>query len=206
MSAIATPPGPAPASTPPPAPVGPRPWRWTRAQYTELSEHGYFVGRRVELIFGEIIEMSKQGWPHVVGCRKLAALLGPAFAGSGWLNEQRPFAAGESEPVPDVAVIPGKFEDYTDHPATALLLVEVADTTLAHDTTTKAELYATAGVADFWVLDVVNRQLHVFRDPQPLPRGLGATAYRTHRTLGPGDAVTPLAAPQASILVSDLLP
>jgi hypothetical protein len=53
---------------------------------------------------------------------------------------------------------------------------------------------------------VENRQLHVFRDPQPLPAGLGATAYQTHLTLSPTDTVSPLAAPGASILVSDLLP
>ena len=84
----------------------------------------------------------------------------------------------------------------------------MSDSTLAFDTTTKAELYATAGVPEYWVLDIENRQLHVFRDPQPLPlpEDLAATAYRTRLTLAPTDRVSPLAAPAASILVSDLLP
>jgi Uma2 family endonuclease len=89
-----------------------------------------------------------------------------------------------------------------------LLLVEVADTTLAYDTTTKTELYATANVPEYWVLDVVNCELHVFRDPQPLPlpTELAATAYRVHDVLGPNDTVSPLGAPNATIRVSDLLP
>jgi Uma2 family endonuclease len=61
-------------------------------------------------------------------------------------------------------------------------------------------------VPEYWVIDLEHRQLLVFRDPQPLPKGLGATAYKTHLTFGPADRVSPLAAPQASILVGDLLP
>ena len=86
------------------------------------------------------------------------------------------------------------------------MVVEVADTSLFIDTTTKAELYATAGVPDYWVLDVTNRQLHIFRDPLPLPAGLGTTAYRTHQTLNSTDTIAPLAAPNHIITVSDLLP
>jgi Uma2 family endonuclease len=112
----------------------------------------------------------------------------------------------DSEPEPDVAAYPGRFEDYTDHPTTALLIVEVADTTLSRDTTTKAEVYAEAGIADYWVLDLVGRELLVFRDPEPQPVGLGANAYRTRVTFGPNDTVTPLAAPGSPVKVADLLP
>jgi Uma2 family endonuclease len=206
MSAIATPPAPAGAPTPPPAATGPKPWKWTREQYTRLFDLGFFVDKRVELIFGEIIEMSKQGWPHVVACRKVAEFLARTFAGAGWLSEQRPFSAGGSEPVPDAAMIPGRFEDYQDHPTAALLIVEVADSTLAHDTTTKAELYATAGVPEYWVLDLEHRQLIVFRDPQPLSPSLDAVAYQTRRTLSATDTVSPLRAPSVTLTVADLLP
>ena len=130
----------------------------------------------------------------------------PPVTGVGWLSEQRPFVAVGSEPVPDAAAIPGRFEDYTDHPTAALLIVEVSDTTLAYDTTTKAELYATAGVPEYWVLDVTGRQLFVFRDPQPLAAALGAVAYQSRVTLFPTDAVTPLHAPNVTIAVADLLP
>jgi Uma2 family endonuclease len=193
-----------------PPPVPPRPFRFTREQYYELGRLGYFDGKRVELIYGEIVEMSPIKWPHALCVNLVFQALTRAFASGSWVSSQQPFAipAGKpgTEPQPDAAVIPGDPRDYTDHPTTALLVVEVADTTLAYDTTTKAELYATAGVPDYWVLDVTNRQLHVYRDPAPLPAGLGATAYQTLLTLSPTDSVSPLAAPNASIPVSDLLP
>ena len=205
MSTIATSPAPLAAITPPPG-GGPRPWKWTREQYYKLGELGFFQGKKVELLFGEIVEMSPIGWLHRVACRKTAEALERAFAGIGWVDRSEPLDLGNSDPQPDVAVITGRFEDYSTHPTTALLVVEVADTTLAQDTTTKAELYATARIAEYWVLDVTNRVLLVYRDPVSLPAGLGATAYRTQLTLSPTDRVSPLAAPTASILVSELLP
>ena len=200
------------ALTPPPVSVGPCPWRWTREQYYKLGELGFFDGKRVELIRGEIIEMSPINWPHAQGVGLVSDALARVFATGFWLNVQQPIAipgsAPGSAPQPDVAVIPGSRRSFTDHPTHAALLVEVADTTLFSDTTTKAELYATAGVPEYWVLDIVNRQLHVFRDPAPLPlpTGLGAIAYRTHQTFGPADPVSPMAAPGATVMVSDLLP
>jgi Uma2 family endonuclease len=187
-------------------PPSTRPFRFTREQYYRLGELGFFYGKRVERIRGEIREMSPIGWPHIVGCRKTAELLGRAFAGLGWVYQAAPLALTDSDPEPDVAIIPGRFEDYATHPTGALLVVEVADATIDYDTTTKAELYAEAGIAEYWVLDVNARQLHVFRDPTPLPSDLGATAYATRLTLTPTDAVSPLAAPGATITVGDLLP
>jgi Uma2 family endonuclease len=184
--------------------TGPRPMRWTREQYYTLGELGFFNGRRVELIKGEIIEMSPKGWPHVVGCRKTAEVLEKAFAGIGWVARQEPLGTVDSEPEPDVSVLSGRFEDYSGHPTTALLIVEVADTSLDYDTTTKAELYATAGIADYWVLDVVNARLLVFRDPQPI--AAAGIAYRTHLTFAPTDTIAPLASSNFSIRVADLLP
>ena len=192
-----------------PPPIPPRPFRFTRDQYLELDRLGYFNHKRVELIYGEIIEMSPVNWPHALGVKLVADALAAAFGGH-WVSSQQPFwipnTAPASLPQPDVAVIPGSPRAYTDHPTVAALLVEVSDTTLAFDTTTKAELYATANVPEYWVLDVENRQLHVFRDPAPLQTELEATAYHTHLTLLPTDYVSPHAAPHASILVSDLLP
>jgi Uma2 family endonuclease len=198
--------------TPPLSPAGPPTgtepsrWKWSREDYYKLGELGLFRGRRVQLVFGEIVEMSPMGWQHALATSKTGDLLRLVFTPGFWVNEQRPFRAAGSEPEPDVAVIPGAKSDYTDHPDRATLLVEVADTTLTFDTTTKAELYATAGVPEYWVVDVIARQLHVFRDPVPLPAGLGATAYRTHLALGQTDIVSPLAIPSATVAVADLLP
>jgi len=184
----------------------------TREQYYELGRRGVFDGKRVELIYGEVVEMSPIGWPHRICTGKVADALRQAFPGAFFVDVQQPLPVpgGKpgSEPQPDVAVYTGNREDYTDHPPIAALVVEVADSTLSYDLTTKAEMYATANVPDYWVLDVENRQLHVFRDPQPLPlpKDLATTAYHTRLTLAPTDRVSPLAAPNASILVSDLLP
>jgi Uma2 family endonuclease len=181
----------------------------TRERYYELGRQGHFDGKRVELIRGEIVEMSPIGWAHHVGVSLVSAALSRVFAAGHFTDVQQPFSvAGTkpgSEPQPDVAVIPGSPRDYTDHPTAAALIVEVADTTLTNDTTTKAELYATAGVTDYWVLDLNARQLHVFRDPQH-NAALDITAYQVHDVLGPNDTVSPLAAPNSTIRVSDLLP
>jgi len=181
--------------------------KWTREQYYKLSELGYFEGKRVQLIFGEIIEMGNQNRPHALAIGLVLDVLQVVFAGVGFLEVQTPQPTDDSDPEPDVRVVAGKRRDYPDdHPRSALLVVEVADTSLFYDTTTKAELYATAGIADYWVLDVENRQLHIFRDPVALPAGLGATAYGTHITLDATFTVSPLAAPSAIIAVADLLP
>jgi Uma2 family endonuclease len=180
------------------------PVRFTREQYRQLAELGFFEGRRVELLYGEVVEMSPQGWPHVVAKSKAADVLREVFAGTGWVSEQSPFPTVASDPEPDVVVVPGRREDYMDHPTVALLVVEVADTTLDRDTTVKAEMYATVGVEDYWVLDLAGRRLLVFRDPRPIPDG--GAAYRTRKEFGPSESVTPVNAPTASVRVADLLP
>lgn len=180
----------------------------TREQYYKLGKQGVFDGKRVELIRGEIVEMSPINRPHAVGTRLTADALEAVFVSGYYVDTQQPFsvpnAAPGSEPQPDVMVIPGHPRDYADHPTVAALIVEVADTTLFYDTTTKAELYASAAVADYWVLDLSGRRLLVFRDPAPLPDG--GAAYRIHQTHGPTESVAPLAAPGATVRVADLLP
>jgi Uma2 family endonuclease len=200
MSAVLVPKEPAVALPP----ADPRPWKWTREQYHRLGEQGFFHGKRVELIRGEVIEMSPMKEPHACGIALTSESLRTAFGDGFYVRTQVPLSLGCSEPEPDVAVVVGSPRDYTSPPTTALLIVEIADSTLFYDTTTKAELYAEAGVADYWVLDVANRRLLVFRDPEPL--SAGGTAYRTHLTLFETDRVSPLAAPTVTIAVKDLLP
>jgi hypothetical protein len=192
--------------TPQSAGTGPRPWKCSTEQYRKLGELGFFNGKQVELICGGIMEMSPINWFHTVGTTKVGDVLRRLFAGQAWISLQNPLAIAGSLPQPDVAVIPGRIEDYTDHPKAAILIVEVADTTLFYDTTTKAELYATAGVLDYWVLDLEGKRLLVFRDPVQLPTGLGASAYRTHFTLRATDTIAPLAVSNCQITVSELLP
>lgn len=184
----------------------PRPLRWTVADFHRVGETGVFEGRRPVLIRGVILEQGMMNPPHATGIDLAVDALRAAF-GPGWRTRvQLPLVLGlDTDPLPDVAVVHGGPRDFaTTHPSTAALVVEVSDTTLALDLTEKAELYATAGIGDYWVLDLTGRRLLVFRDPGPL--SVGGTAYRTHLTLGPSDTIAPIDAPTAAIKVADLLP
>ncbi len=205
MSTVAIPPAPEGSKTPPPV-GGPRPWRCTREQYTKLSEAGFFTEKRYELIRGEIIDMGKEGPRHFTAFMLALKVLEAAFGPNHHARAAGPLAFNDSEPQPDIAIVPGSPRDYaTEHPATALFALEISETSLSYDLTTKAELYATAGIPEYWVLDLEGKQLHVFRDPRPLSPGLDTTAYSTHLTYSPGDTVVPLHAANA-VVVTDLLP
>lgn len=196
MTALLTPPNPAPL-----------PRRWTVTEFHRLGDLGMFEGRRASLIDGVIYEEGPMNPPHRIALELTDAAVRTAF-GPGWrVCVQMPLVLGQAtDPEPDVAVVRGSPRGTSAHPTTAELVIEIADSSLANDTTTKAESYATAGIPDYWVLDVDGRRLLVFRDPVPLPQGLGATAYRTHLTIGPTDSVSPLAVPSAAVRVADLLP
>ena len=90
-------------------------------------------------------------------------------------------------------------------PTTALLVVEVSDSSLARDRAIKGSLYAAGGVADYWIVNLVQRQLEVYRDPIADPAAFFGAHYATRVILIPGDHVVPLAAPSVKILVADLL-
>jgi Uma2 family endonuclease len=195
-------------ATPPPATGWPRPLRWTVALFHAVNSTGAFAGRRPMLIHGVLLEQGPMNEPHATALEKTTEVIRRTF-GTGWrVRGQLPLVLGQdTDPFPDLAILPG---DSTNpvraHPTTATLVIEVSDTSLTIDMTEKAELYATAGIPEYWVLDLSARQLHVFRDPAPLANNLGAVAYSTHLTLGPADAVSPLAAPAGTVRVTDLLP
>lgn len=185
----------------------PQPRKWTAAEFDHLGSLGCFTGRRAYLLDGVVWEQGPMDPPHANALEKLTEAVRAAF-GPGWrFRIQTPLHLDSfNNPMPDLAVVPGRPGNYPDHPATAALVVEVSDTTLAGDSTEKAERYASAGIPDYWIVDLKGGRLLVLRDPTPLPAGLGATAYRTHLTFGPADAAAPLAAPNRPIAVADLLP
>jgi hypothetical protein len=190
----------------PPPPSGASHRFWTAVEFNQIGDFGYFEGRRAVLIDGVILEWGQMPPPHAVGMELTAAEVRSAF-GTGWVVRQRmPLHLSKwTDPMPDIAVIQGDIRDYAEtHPAIAALVVEVADTSLEFDQTVKAELYAQAGFADYWVLDLSGRQLLVFRDTHQI--AAGKRTYRTLHKLGPTDSVSPLAVPGASIRVADLLP
>jgi Uma2 family endonuclease len=191
--------------TPSPVP-SPHPFRWTVQLFHAIGAAGYFKGRRPKLIRGVLLEQGMMNPPHAEAGEKSEEAMRVAF-GPGWrVRVQKPLVLSlDTDPEPDIAVIPGA-PGALVHPTTAVLVVEISDTTLDSDLTDMAELYATAGIPDYWVLDVVGRTLHVFRDPAPLPAGLGATSYQTRHTLPDTGTISPLAAPAAVVRVADLLP
>ena len=148
----------------------PRTRRFTRAEYEKLIELGVFQpGEAIELIGGELMVAEPQGAAHYTAILKIAKALEGAF-GPGWVvRTQGPIGLDEdSEPEPDIAVVPGSPDDYgRAHPSRAALTVEVAESSLALDRQRKGSLYARAGLQDYWVLNLVDRVLEVYREPVP---------------------------------------
>ena len=146
--------------------------------------------------------------PHAVATQLVLRALDRAF-GAGWnVRSQLPIALDDmSEPEPDAAVVPGEPRDYRDaHPTRPVLIVEVALSRLTFDRRQKASLYARAGIADSWVVNLVDGVLEVYREPVAAPVAPYGFRYRAVTRLRPTATVTPLAAPSAAIPVADLLP
>jgi len=183
--------------------------RWTRLEYERLIEHGFFQpGDPVELVGGALIVAEPQGSTHFTSIQLVDEALRAGF-GRGWVvRVQGPIALDdESEPEPDVAVVPGRPRDYVSaHPARPVLVVEISESSLALDREVKGSLYARAGVTDYWIINLVDRVVEVYRDPAPEPSARHGWHYTLVRTVAPPDSVAPLAVPGALIPVSDLLP
>jgi Uma2 family endonuclease len=183
--------------------------RWRRAEYEKLIELGVLQpGEPIELIGGELIVAEPQGAAHYTAMRKTARALEAAF-GAGWeVRTQGPIGLDqESEPEPDVAVVPGSPDDYRSaHPSRPVLTVEVAESSLGIDRERKGSLYARAGLVEYWVLNLPDRTLEVYREPVADPAAPFGWRYGRVEVFGVSGRVTPLAAPGASVAVSNLLP
>lgn len=191
------------------APPSARTRRWTRAEYDRLIDLGIFrPGEHLELLGGQLIVSEPQGSLHSAAVGLVEEAVRTCF-GPGWaVRVQMPIALDhESEPEPDVAVVPGTHRDYeAAHPARPALLVEVAESSLADDRGTKATLYARAGIADYWIVNLVDRVLEVCRDPVTAAAQPSGWRYRAIATLSANDSIAPLARPDESIEVAAMLP
>ncbi len=182
--------------------------RWRRVEYERLVDIGLFMGERLELLDGALVVREPQGSPHAAITGKVGRVLGAAF-GHGWhVRLHSPLALGDfSEPEPDVAVVAGESEDYiAAHPSTAVLVVEVADSSLWLDRRFKAAIYARAGLREYWIVNLVDRIVEVHREPHAPAGAEEDWSYRTIEVLRPPSHVTPLAAPHHPTAVADLLP
>lgn len=181
--------------------------RWTRHEYDRMAELGMFSAEdRLQLIEGDILTMTPQNSPHAATIGKTQRALERLFGPNVWVRVQMPLIIDpDSEPEPDLAVVPGAPADYRDeHPRTALLVVEVSDSTLPLDRDRKRALYARAGIPEYWIVNLVERCLEIYRDPI---RSLDqAVRYQVSRKAAPTETVSPLSIPSVTIAVADLLP
>jgi Uma2 family endonuclease len=183
--------------------------RWTRAEYDRLIAIGVFrADEPVELLGGELVVAEPQGSAHFTAVGLVEDALRAAL-GTGWLvRSQGPIALDdESEPEPDVAVAPGTRRDYAGaHPARPVLVVEVSDSSLGLDRDYKGSLYARAGLTDYWILNLAERVLEIYRQPVASAAARFGWRYASRERIEPDVSIAPLAAPGARIRVRDLLP
>jgi Uma2 family endonuclease len=204
MAGVIAQPSPSLGAAPATAP-GPR--LWTREEFYRLANLGFFWNQRVELIEGEIMVLGPQSAEHCTSAYHVSLLLRHHFRAGFHVRIQGPLELGASAPDPDVALICGAWEQYArQHPTSAALIVEVSDSSLDYDRGRKASLYARAGVAEYWIVNLVERRLEVRRGPRPDASQPFGHGYADVTTLTPPAVVSPLADSQVSLAVANLLP
>jgi Uma2 family endonuclease len=188
-----------------PVRVDPPKKRWTRADCEALSSSGLLNYQKFELVEGELISKMGKNWPHSISLSLMRFWLDSVFGGLRVLPEVSIDVAPEdnptNEPQPDLVVLEREVTQYGSKPGSSaiVLLVEVSDTSFYFDRTSKAALYARAGILDYWVLDVNGRRMLVHRDPRD-SRYTSVIAYSID------ESVAPLAAPNSAFRVRDAFP
>lgn len=181
--------------------------KWTKPEYHEAARLGWFDGQRVELIQGEVVEMPPQKDEHAMTVTLCDYAVRTVFGEGFVVRVQLPLDLGvTSEPEPDIAIVRGTPRSVRKHPKTALLIIEVSDTTLAYDRGRKASLYASRGIRDYWVVNLPDHRLEVHRRPVRNAASAFGFTYSDVRAVESGESVIPLAAKHASITVASLLP
>ncbi len=176
---------------------------FTRAEYHRMGEVGILTrGDRVELIRGEIIKMSPQGRRHRAFIDNLTHLLDVGLAGRAIVSVRMPIVlSDDTEPEPDVQILRRRSVPYKDREAfaeDAILLIEVAESSLVYDRSTKLRLYAETGVPEYWVVDCVAESIEVHRAPH-------ADGYRdVARVVGPTATVVLQAFPDVALSLADI--
>uniref|UniRef100_A0A831TF58 Uma2 family endonuclease n=1 Tax=Thermorudis peleae TaxID=1382356 RepID=A0A831TF58_9BACT len=178
--------------------------RFTVDEYHRMAEAGILhEDDRVELLEGEIVEMSPIGWRHQACVDRLNRWLVPALRDRAILRPQGPIRLSpDSEPQPDLVVLRPRADFYAEGgpgPEDVLWLVEISDTSLRYDRDVKVPLYARYGIPEVWVVDLVEERVLVYRDPHP------AEGYRSVQVLGRGARLAPQAFPDLELAVDEIL-
>ena len=182
--------------------------RLKRAEYERLVSLGVFEGEPIELVDGLLVVAEPQGAYHATAVTAVDYAIRAALP-PGWLvRVQLPLSLDDaSEPEPDLAVVPGRLIDYRHaHPSHPVLVVEVSETSLDLDRHHKGSLYARAGLQDYWIVNLVDRVVEVYRDPAPDATAIYGWGYRSGVAVTPPASVAPLALPSSAIDVATLLP
>jgi Uma2 family endonuclease len=171
--------------------------RLRREEYDRLVALGAFEDERIELIEGELVTMSPNNPEHASPVQILNEILLPALLGRATVRIQLPIiAARESEPEPDVAIVPlGEYRQ--GHPDRAHCVIEVAHSSLSKDRNIKAPLYAASGFREYWLVNVPERVIEVFRNP-------GAEQYESRARYALGQSVALEAYPDVQVEVAKL--
>jgi len=183
--------------------------RWTRAEYEHLIEIGIFrPGEPVELMDGDLVVSEPQGTAHCTAIGLVEDALRAALPAGWFVRSQGPLALDDdSEPEPDVALIPGARRAYAQqHPARPALVIEVSESSLALDRDYKGSLYARAHLDDYWIVNLIDRVVEVYRQPVPDSSAPYGWRYASREVLAHDASVELLAVPSLRLRVSDLLP
>lgn len=183
---------------------------WTADEFERAGELGLFgPEERLELIEGEIIrKVAPQLTPHALTILLVDAAIRPHLPTSLHLRTQLPMNLGpKSRPEPDIAIVSGSPRDYlASHPSTAVLIVEIADSSLGLDRHAKASLYARASVPEYWIVNIPDRVLEVHREPIAMEDQPYGFHYRSITRHSVDETISPRIAPDQSIAVAELLP
>ncbi|MBO1347295.1 MAG: Uma2 family endonuclease [Hormoscilla sp. GUM202] len=142
--------------------------KWSVSDYHRMIAAGIVSDRRLELIAGDIVEMSPEGPLHSSRIRKGANYLRRIFNDLALVSEAHPITLSNSEPEPDIAIVrlpESRYDDRHPAPDDIFWLIEIADSTLHKDLNEKKHLYARSGINEYWVMDVNSNLLTVFREP-----------------------------------------
>ncbi|MBD2775741.1 Uma2 family endonuclease [Iningainema tapete] len=174
---------------------------WTVDEYHRMIDAGILTtDDKVELLDGRIVQMSPQKPPHAATTQRTCDYLKALLTGKAHVRMQLPITLSTSEPEPDIAVVgidPGSYADHHPNPTEILLLIEVAYSSLDTDCKEKAPIYAKANIADYWVLDVSDKEAYIYRNPT-------ISGYQSETILDQDAALAPLAFPEIEIPLLEL--